>query len=397
MAEISLTPIIGMNNVARDDNMSRGGDSPAQFARDAVNIDIHADGSFSMRRNARKISDLKLSNVWQSPLHGDVFCVHNGNLCKLNTADFSVSIIARNIGAGRVYYEVVNNLVYIATSRDIFVYDGEKAQRLGIDTPPSPVVIASEGSLTAGSYGVAVSWLRKGKEGGISAASFSEIPNGGGLSVIMPFCMDDTIDSARLYVTRADGGELSWVGDYPVSGTVEIPLLPNAGKTASMRYLSPMPTGRFLKLWHGRLITAKANIIRFSEPLAYHLHDERFGYVQMPQRITFIEPVEGGLFVGQVDSVVFLRGADIEGFEMINLAAKAPIPDSSMRLKADEAGQLSSGSAVCVWIADNGIVAGLPDGSISEIHAGILTNIKSSSSSKTVIHNRRVVSLMIDS
>lgn len=396
MAEISLTPIIGMNNVARDDNMSRGGDSTALFARDAVNIDIHADGSFSMRGNARKISDLKLRDVWQSPLHGDIFCVHEGNLCKLNTADFSVTILTRNIGAGRVYYEVVNNLVYIATSRDIFVYDGQKAQRLGIDTPPSPVVIASDGSLTAGSYGVAVSWLRAGKEGGISAASFSDVPNGGGLSIVMPFCMDDTIDGVRLYITRADGGELSWVGDYPVSGTVGIPLLPSAGKTASMRYLSPMPTGKFLKLWRGRLITAKANIIRFSEPLAYHLHDERFGYVRMPQRVTFIEPVEGGLFVGQVDSVVFLHGADIDSFEMVSLAAKAPIPGSSMRLKADEAGQLSSGAAVCVWLADNGIVAGLPDGSISEIHAGILTNIKSSSS-KTVIHDRRVVSLMIDS
>lgn len=396
MAEISLTSIIGMNNVARDDNMTRGGDSPALFARDAVNVDIHADGSFSMRGNARKISDLKLSSVWQSPLHGDVFCVHGGNLCKLNTSDYSVSILSRNIGAGRVYYEVVNNLVYIATSRDIFVYDGNKAQRLGIDTPPSPVVMVSEGGLTAGSYGVAVSWLRAGKEGGISAASFSEVPSGGGLSVTMPFCMDDTIDGARLYITRADGGELSWAGDYPVSGTVEIPLLPSAGKTASMRYLSPMPTGKFLKLWRGRLITAKANIIRFSEPLAYHLHDERFGYVRMPQRVTFIEPVEGGLFVGQVDSVVFLRGADIDGFEMVNLAAKAPIPDSSMRLKADEAGQLSGGAAVCIWLADNGIVAGLPDGSISEMHAGILTNIKSSSS-KTVIHNRRVVSLMVDS
>ena len=397
MAEVSLTPIIGMNNVARDDNMSRGGDSPAQFARDAVNIDIHADGSFSMRGNARKISDLKLRDVWQSPLHGDVFCVHEGNLRKLNTADFSTTILTRNIGAGRVYYEVVNNLVYIATGRDIFVYDGDKVQRLGIDTPPPPVVIASEGSLTAGSYGVAVSWLRAGKEGGVSAASFSEVQSGGGLSVTMPFCMDDTIDGVRLYITRADGGELSWVGDYPVSGTIEIPLFPSAGKTASMRYLSPMPTGKFMKLWRGRLITSKANIIRFSEPLSYHLHDERFGYVQMPQRVTFIEPVEGGLFVGQVDSVVFLRGVDIDGFEMVNLAVKAPIPDSSMRLKADEAGQLSNGSAVCVWLSDNGIVAGLPDGSISEIHAGILTNVKSSPSARTVIHNRRVVSLMIDS
>ncbi|ENV1838261.1 hypothetical protein ACGLUW_001392 [Neisseria gonorrhoeae] len=49
MAEVGITPVAGMNNVARDDDMVRGPDAPGRFVRDAVNVDIHADGAFSMR------------------------------------------------------------------------------------------------------------------------------------------------------------------------------------------------------------------------------------------------------------------------------------------------------------------------------------------------------------
>ncbi|HGG9702074.1 TPA: hypothetical protein ACJJ99_000306 [Neisseria meningitidis] len=179
MAEVGITPVAGMNNVARDDDMVRGGDAPGRFVRDAVNVDIHADGAFSMRGAARKISGLKLRDVWQSPLHRDVFCVHEGHLCKLDTGDFSVSVLVRDAGAGRVWYAVVNHAVFAATDRGIFVYDGLSAQRLGIDTPPAPLVMPSEGSLAAGHYGFALAWLRGGKEGGLSAMASVAVADGG--------------------------------------------------------------------------------------------------------------------------------------------------------------------------------------------------------------------------
>lgn len=159
-----------------------------------------------------------------------------------------------------------------------------------------------------------------------------------------------------------------------------------------------MRTGRFLcAARRGRLLTAKANVLRFSEPLAFHLHDGRFGYMQMPQRITFVEPAGGGIFVGQVDGVVFLRGADMEALEMVRLAVKPPVAMSSVRLDADEAGRLSNGAAVCLWLADNGAVAGLPDGGTVELHSGILRGIGGGPSAKTVCADRRVVSLLLDS
>jgi hypothetical protein len=60
------------------------------------------------------------------------------------------------------------------------------------------------------------------------------------------------------------------------------------GFEAQFENYSPMPVGKYFDYWNGRLLTADKNIIYFSEPLAYHLNDEKYGFVMLPQRITFI-------------------------------------------------------------------------------------------------------------
>ena len=89
----------------------------------------------------------------------------------------------------------------------------------------------------------------------------------------------------------------------------------------------------------------------FSEPMAYHLHDERHGFVQMPQRITFVEPVDGGIWIGQVDHVAFLEGATPDALVMQRKTACAPVAGSSIQVLADTVGgDLSQGgSATVLW------------------------------------------------
>lgn len=394
MAEYALTPISGMNNVARDDNMRGGGDVPFHFVRTAENVDIHKDGAFSMRKGARKLSGVRVSNVWQSPLHGDIFCTNrDGVLCLMGSDGLIVKELGR-VGIGRVFYEVVNNLVFVGAPDGVFVYDGNSMGRNGIDTPPAPLVTPIGGSMDSGSYGIAVAWVRGGKESGLSAMSSADISDGSGISITPPLCMDNTVTAVRLYLTECNGGQLRFAGDYPASGVIDLPTLPKLGGAARFADLSPMPAGAFLKYWRGRILTAKGNVLRFSEPMAYHLHDMRFGYVQMPQRISFVEPVDGGIFVGQSDGVIFLRGADVGGMDMVRLTAKSPVWGSSVALKADEANGLSSGQAVCVWLADNGFVAGTADGGISEFHSGILDRLKSGISGKSAVFDRRIVTLI---
>lgn len=390
--DISLLPMAGINNVAEDAALQRGGDAPQLYVRDAVNVDITESGLPQLRSGVRPVTTAAYRNLWQSPLHGDVFGTLGDQWVRIDPANWTHEALA-TIGEGDVSHEVLNNRVVAAGPAGLFVFDGSSAQRLTFDSAAPPMVAAlGGGSLAAGTYGAAVAWLRGDLESQTSEATFVEVGEGGMLRVAFPLCMDPSVTGVRLYLSRQDGGELARAGDYPANAApVDVPLLPELGRPAQFRHLSPMPTGAFLRYWRGRLLTARLNVLRWSEAMGYHLHDERHGFLQMPQRITFIEPVEGGIWIGQVDHVAFLEGATPEGFSVRQLASRAPVPRSSIRLPAEAVGAAAEGGReVAVWLAENGYVLGTASGTMIELQAGVLKGITSLYGS-SVLAGRRII------
>ena len=153
-----------------------------------------------------------------------------------------------------------------------------------------------------------------------------------------------------------------------------------------------MPSGKFLKLWRGRLLVARANRLLFSEAMAFHLHDERFGWLQFPQRITFVQPVEGGIWIGQVNHVVFLSGQDVANLTTMQTSGKPPVPESAILLGANEVGELSGGLPVAAWLAENGWVMGTANGQLVETQAGVMSAIMGQAG-QSVLFERRVLTL----
>jgi hypothetical protein len=395
MAETFLMPIAGMNNVAEDKAMQRGGDAPRLFVRDAVNVNITPAGGAAIRAGERRVSPIPYRDVWQSPLHGDTFGTLDGQWVKINTADWSHEALAA-LGEG-VSHALLDNLVSVAAPAGLFVYDGVRAQRLALETPAAPLVTAGAGSLEPGAYGVAVAWLRGTTESATSALASVEVPEAGALEVAMPLCLDPTVTGARLYLTRRDGGELLRAGDWPAgTATIHLPLLPRLGAPAQFRHLSPMPTGAHLAHWRGRLLVARGKTLLWSEAMACHLHDERHSFVQMPQRITFMQPVDGGVWVGQVDHVVFLRGAAPAEFALERKASRAPVPGSAVEVRAEVLGSdlTPGGSAAAVWLAENGYVVGTAAGALVELHAGVLRGITARAGTSVVLGRRLLTAVV---
>lgn len=390
--EISLLPMAGINNVAEDAALHRGGDAPKLYVRDAVNVDITESGLPQLRPDVRQVTSTPYRHLWQSPLHGDVFGTLGDQWVRIDPAGWTHEALA-TIGEGDVSYAILNNRVIVSGPAGIFVFDGASAQRLTFDNPAPPMVAAlGGGALAAGTYGAAVAWLRGDIESQTSAATFAEAGEGGLLRVAFPLCMDPSVTGIRLYLTRQDGGELARAGDYPAGAhPVDMPLLPELGRPVQFRHLSPMPAGDFLRYWRGRLLTARLNVLRWSEAMGYHLHDERHGFLQMPQRITFVEPVEGGIWIGQVDHVAFLEGSAPEGFSVRRLASRAPVPRSSIRLPAEAVGAAAEGGReVAVWLAENGYVLGTASGALIEPQAGTLKGIAPLYGS-SVLAGRRII------
>ena len=390
--DISLLPMAGINNVAEDAALQRGGDAPQLYVRDAVNVDITESGLPQLRSGVRPVTTAAYRNLWQSPLHGDVFGTLGNQWVRVDPTIWTHEALA-TIGEGDVSHEVLNNRVVAAGPAGLFVFDGSSAQRLTFDSAAPPMVAAlGGGAIAAGTYGAAVAWLRGDLESQTSEATFVEVGEGGLLRVAFPLCMDPSVTGVRLYLSRQDGGELARAGDYPANAApVDVPLLPELGRPAQFRNLSPMPAGAFLRYWRGRLLTARLNVLRWSEAMGYHLHDERHGFLQMPQRITFVEPVEGGIWIGQVDHVAFLEGTTPEGFSVRRLASRAPVPRSSIRLPAEAVGAAAEGGReVAVWLAENGYVLGTASGTLIEVQAGTLKGITSLYGS-SVLAGRRII------
>lgn len=392
MPDIRLMPVIGMNNVSEDAALHQQGEESALQVRDAVNVDITEAGKLDTRRPVDLVSQERYQNIWQSPLHGDVFATLGDEWGLLDMKQepwlFAPAVV---IGRGRVQHQVLNNLVAVCGPEGIFTYDGQRVRRLTISTPAAPVAVEQdEGALEPGTYGFAVAWLVGDRESGLSAMTSKEV-QGGSVHLLMPMAVEQAATGIRVYMTKQNGGELLRQGDYSIgTAFIDIALADKLGEPARFRHLSPMPSGSHFAYWRGRLLTATANVLRFSEALTYHLHDERHGFIQMPQRITFVLPVDGGIWVGQVDHVAFLEGANPNEMSIQRKTAKAPVPFSAIPARAEDVGgELSQGGmTTAVWLAENGFVVGTAGGQVYELHANRLTGISGDSGTTVELAGR---------
>ena len=387
MPSQSFMPCFGIDNTSEDAAMIQGGREPFVYMRDVVNANVTPAGKIDMIASGGKVTESKYQNLWQSPLHKDVFAVLDQDLVKVDTNDWTHDQLM-NIGGGHVVYEVLNNHVIVASKQGLFVYDGQTCQPLTIDAPPAPIANDNVENTKPSSRSVAISWLRGSMESSLS----DYVTAGESADIVLPMVFDPTVTGVNIYATSVGGTDMQLAGTIDRAATnFTITKDHKLGMAAQFAHLSPMPTGKYLCYWRGRLITATANVIRFSEPLAYHLHDERHGFIQTSQRVTFIQPVENGLWVGQSDHVIFIQGTSPDDMTFSIKSAQAPVPNSAIQIPSNDIGEASEGgSLVTVWLASNGYVAGSSAGQIIEYQAGRISNI-SAQSGTTVRFDRRLV------
>lgn len=382
MAVKKIPAFLGINNVKEDAALEIKGDSPGLFVRDAVNISFSDTGRAELAKTMQLQSSKAIRDLWQSPLHKGCFAALDNQWVKVNPDTWDTEPLIE-CGAGPLFHIVLNNVVCMACDNGLFTYDGQNAKRLTIDTPARPQANVKSGySLDQGDYSFAISWLANGLESALSEIEKIQLQKESGVQLQLPMCLDSSVTHVRIYMTDPGGGELRQAFELPIDTmSVDIPALPELGRAATFQYLSPMKSGDFLRLWRGRLWVARSNVLYFSEAMAYHLTDERYNFIQFPQRIRFIEPVDGGIWVGQADHVVFLRGQDMRNMVIEHKASRAPVYASSNLLHSDMVKSLSQGGNWCaVWLAENGFVVGTAEGQLVELQSNAIQGITAQSS-----------------
>lgn len=395
MQSKKIFPILGMNTVS--DTARQHGN----FVRLAQNININPNGTIELRAGVNKVSDTPIKDLWQSPLHKDVFGRVGDEWVLVNPVNWSVKVLGR-IGNAPIYHSLVNNRVVVAGKNGLFEYDGQKAIPLTIATPAPPIATGQNDVITMGdeitgldshthkarTRLIATSYTIGDKEGGLSSTVKVDADT---VQITLPMVFNDWVTGINVYATEQGGTELKLLTHLP-KDTVQYAFDTGVvlGKPATNQHLSPMKSGQWLRLWRGRLIVVRSNVIYFSQALNYHLTDERFDYIAMPQRITFLEVVDNGIWVGQTTGVAFLQGVDIDEMSISHKAVQAPIADSSTQMPSETVGELSNGgSSVALWLSANGYCIGTSDGSIVEYHAGVMSGITGTGS--TVQVGQRVV------
>lgn len=366
---LKLLPFLGIDRLTNDDNLAS---QTGNYLRDAINVDIDEAGKIALRSSGEQVTNNKFTDLWQSPLHKDLFGRLSDTWVKINS-DWSCEKLAV-IGEGNCYHTLLNNRVIVAGKLGIFIYDGIKAKPLTIPTPPTPLGVPHEGGLNKGSYLIAIAWLSGEVQSAVSVISTVEVQHNGGVTIMLPMCLDENVTGVRVFASHPNGAMLYRLGDYPIT-TLQVTLTNDLLGRAEFESMSPMPTGKYLCVWRGRLITVSANRLMFSQPLAYHIHDERFDFFMLPQKITFVIPVNAGLWVGLTDSVVFLAGTSPQELSLVKKGSGSPLSGSAISIPPEALGEMAQGNDCALWLANNGFCVGLSSGEIVELHANKINDI----------------------
>jgi hypothetical protein len=386
MAELKVAPFAGIDHVTGEPNKP-------EWLKDALNVVIDREGGLARRRGTTALL-AGVSSVFGSRVLDSLVGVLGGNLVSISTAPVATSVLGPVVDEELWYEELNNELVFAGMNTLGVVRDGAVVD-LGIDVPAAPGVSAGAGGgLAAGTYGVCVTFVAStGEESGASTAKFVEVSDNGSLDVNVPTSLQSGVTRCRVYATTCNGDVFYLMSE--ATGATSIGAGDKPGRACDTRNKVRMRPGAYLKQWRGRILVARGNVLLMSEPFRYGLHDPRSGYVQFPQRITFIQPVEGGVFVGQPGGVLFLAGDDITKAELRNTGASPPVSGSAILVdgadfKLDD---LSPTQKYAVWFSERGFAIGAPNGGVTEPQS-TRVRVPAGQYGATVVLDRRVLALV---
>ena len=342
------------------DVLTPEGDLAEGAVRRAENVMLHDSGAFDRRPGYAALITLSGSHsLWQGSNGAYVAAAEK----LYSFTPYGVTEVFSGLPTDDpVEYCEVGEDVYFTAGAVLRKMSGGLVRRPGVADVfgGSATVAATNGGMASGSYGAAYSLVNDlGEESGLSQISFV---TGTGVE-ISGIPSADNVVTVNLYATGVNGEELFLAESVPWNSTAAV-LDQRRYQPADKQYLVPMPGGEYVRAYRGRLYVSKDVWLYYSEPFTYGLTDVRSGYMTFGAAITLLEPVEGGIFVGFADRVIFLRGAGPEGFEVVNTVARGAVPHTGTTSPADRFTEGGTGT-VALWLSPQGLAIGHADGSVA--------------------------------
>lgn len=347
------------------DNVSPEATRDGETLVDAVNVVLDREGGAARRAGYTVLNPTASHSLWCSPT-GRAYCVMGGWLCRVRfTAAMEVTqLYELHVDVVLSYAELDGSVICGNPSELLRIDPDDVVTTLGLPKPDAPGVAAvAYGGLYAGRYAVAIAAMRGYEEGPLSASSFVDVPEGGGIAVTGPVGGG----SYRIYRTAQNGGVLQSAGIVLGGASATVGFGP-MGRQADTQNLDRMPGGSIVRAWRGLVLVARGRMIFWSEPLRYGLHDPRHSFAQFEHKVTLLEPVDGGVFVGDASGVRFYAGKSPAEWTVKTTGGMAPVEGTGSSMPGSMlGGDLAGDARVAVWLAENGFVVGTADGRLAEV------------------------------
>ena len=132
------------------------------------------------------------------------------------------------------------------------------------------------------------------------------------------------------------------------------------------RSLSPMPEGKCLELYNGRIWAARENAMFCSEPLGYQACDMARNWLMFESEVRMIRAVSTGLYVGTATEVNYIEGPTPAEFTRTVVSDSPVVQGTCAMIDGRQVLQGDVTTRCVMWTALDGIYTGYPGGEVSK-------------------------------
>ena len=357
---LTFSSFMGINNLTPEHRLEK------QDLITAINVDIGKTGEITRRGGFTKVSDQCNKNLHQA--RGFMLATCGSELTAVHP-DGARHIIHPSLGPSRVWYcnlpdgrtTYTNGLIHGVT-------DGLTGTERSVPVPGSlGVPDTAFGALLPGKYRYHLTHVRLADrlEGPAISSEPFDVTQGGLRLDGLP---ERDGHAINVYLSGQDG-EGAYLAGVHLGGAFEFGGA-NASLVLPCRTLGarPFPVGTFTGFWRGRVVVAQDNVLWASRANAPHLSDWR-DFKQFPSRITAVQPVDDGIYVGTDKDLVFLSGTTWDQLAFVPTQRGPVVPGSGVTAPGDRVklGDGSGAGAAMLCIAGGEIVAGFGGGQTTSL------------------------------
>lgn len=341
--------------------------------RTATNVDISRAGQIAVRNGFAPLVSGEYYSLWFAFQRSLMLAAKNGILYSVDLASGTTTTLIDTGSQTLLSYCEYNGNIYATNAGGVFVIPSNSTtmSRCGTAPPQLPIVAASpNGGLVAGKYAVSISTVNAaGEESGSTAPQLVTLTSDGGIQLSgLPLVSGGKV---AIFVTTTNGDVLYEYTQAPATFTTHLISATPAGPPIRTEYMTPFPGGHVVRWHNGRLYVANGDTLWYSDAFRPHLTRLDTNFVQFSGTISFVEAVQGGIYVGDERGAWFLAGGDPTKFELKRVSVCRAVPGTSLIVPNEHFNPkvVTTQLPVAAWLCTSGYAVGTAEGNVIELNA----------------------------